>query len=226
MQLIRKSSKRIGAIAVVAASVFGFVGAGSASAASRPKPPPLPTPTNVVVSKVTAHTVSINIGGATATKSYAVYANGQLASSNLPDASLTILAYALNADTTYAIQVQQYDGFLLSALSKPVTIRTGTATPIAAPTNLRVVSATPNSITVAWDEATPNTSFNIYLDGVLAQGSYQLSATVEDIIRYPNNACPCVMPGKSIRIGVRAFNDFYGAEQSATTEISAVAPLT
>ena len=214
------------AAAVVVASVFGFGGARSASAASRPKPPPLPTPTNVVVSKVTAHTVSINIGGATAGKNYAVFANGFLVRSNLPDASLTILAHDLDANTTYAIQVQQYDRFLLSALSKPVTIRTGAATPIAAPTNLHVVSATPNSITVAWDEATPNTSFNIYLDGVLAQGAGRLSTTVQSVFSYPNNVCPCVMPGKTSRIGVRALNDFYGSEQSAITEISVVAPLT
>ncbi len=175
----------------------GFIGAPSAVVAAKPAPRPavLATPTVATISQITTRTALLNIGGSTA-KSYDVFLNGSIARVNVTSsASLAVQLVDMVPNTSYSVQVRERKDLNVSPLSKPFVFRTLTGVTVAPISNLQVVSATTDAITVAWD-ASPNqgASYLVRLNGEPSRTTYltQATLTTEGFSCYPG---PCTIPG-------------------------------
>ena len=229
----RRARRLVAGAAALACSAAGLaVGAGSAEASGSR----LPTPTVIVVRDVTAHSFSLNIGGAT-TKQYSVFYDlvvTQFGSfydkivSGGSSSSLKIVMGGLPSNSSFQFQVQQYDRNGFSELSKTFTVRTAVAPATAPVTNLRVPTITSQSAAVAWTaSATPSVIYDVYLNGLLNVTTSSTSATVSQLLSYPNVVPGTeIRPGQINRIGVIARTSLAPApgDPSSLVEISVLAP--
>ena len=215
----RARALSLAAICVVAAPAFALIAQSPAEAANR-----LPTPTNVVISDVTAHTASLNVGGA-AVKNYQVRLNGGYWVSFAP-ASATVkiqLAY-LSPNTLYSVTVQESVGSRYSASSAPVTFRSAPAPVVVAPTNLRATAVSRTAIALAWDASpTPGVSYEIALNGQITDSTNLTSGVIDFIFSYPNEYPAPILVGQPNRVSVRAITNAFG-DTSPWIEISVRVP--
>lgn len=196
----RTLSRRRFAAAGLAVAIVGVFGPADAADAAK-----LPKPTAIVVSSVTVNTISLKVGGSTV-KNYDVFAGAVRLATALPSSSTVPLTVSyLQPDTSYSIQVRENTLGQVSALSNPIVVRTLVAAPVAAPSNLRLVTAVPGSITVAWDDSpTPDVFYDVFLNGTLVTGTTGTSVTIVGKYGYPN-IIPGTepKPGRNV-VGVRA----------------------
>lgn len=217
--------RALGAVVSVAFGVLGLLGLAPPADAARARP----APTAIVVTSVSSRTVSLTIGGSTV-RNYDVFANGSRYATATPSsASLPLTISGLQADTTYAITVQENTGGRISALSAPVTVRTLAPAVIAPVTDLRATSVSGKAIVVTWTaSATPGVFYEISLNGVSNQSTTRTTASVAESLNcYPG---PCagtgVKAGQINVIRVRAQSVLAGrsGDVSPVVELSVFVP--
>jgi hypothetical protein len=202
----RRRSVAIGAAALTSVAVVGL--AGSPAGAATPKP--LPTPTNIVVSKLTAQSFTLNIGGATP-KLYSVFLNGRLTIGVAQSSStISFPVNGLTQNTDYSVTVQEIvlPSGRTSALSAPRLVRTPAYVAPArpnAPTNLRASAETSESANLSWTASTtPGVSYRVYVNGEARDIVSGTTATIAPS-GFPNPIPGSgLRPGRANRIAVEA----------------------
>lgn len=152
------------------------------------------------------------------TAGYVVYRNGA------PLATTALLVYSdtgLIPGATYTYQLKAFDASgNMSALSSPLTVETTDTTPPSVPTNVQVVGATKNSVSLSWSPST----------GIGGVGGYRVlkgtSPSSMSIVANPTTTSytdPWCKPGVTYYYSVKSFNPL-GITSAASAIVQVTTP--
>ena len=160
---------------------------------------PPTAPTGVTASTRTATSIALNWAASTdniGVAGYGIYNGADLVQTT---AGTTGIVGGLTCGTSYTLAVDAFDATGNSSSKSAVMVTTlpcGDTSPPSAPQNMRIVSTTPTSGTIAWDPATDNvgvSSYDVFRAGTKVGSAATTSYTVSGL------AC-----GTSSSVGVRA----------------------
>ena len=160
---------------------------------------PPTAPTSVTVSTRTATSIALNWAASTdniGVAGYGIYNGADLVQTT---AGTTGIVGGLTCGTSYTLAVDAFDATGNSSSKSAVMVTTlpcGDTSPPSAPQNVRIVSTTATSGTIAWDPATDNvgvSSYDVFRAGIKVGSAATTSYTVSGL--------PC---GTSSSVGVRA----------------------
>ena len=183
------------------------------SACADTKPPTAPS--NVTAS--TRSTTSISLTWAPATDDVGVAGYGIYNGAELVDttAGTTGIVSGLTCGTNYTLAVDAFDASGNSSPKTAIMVSTlacADTTPPTQPTNLRLVSATTTSATLAWNPSTDNV-------GVAGYDIYRAGTKVGTVstTSYASNGLACAT---NYSIGVKALDSAGNASPQATTTVT------